>query len=65
MTQKGLFLKNIRNNIKQKIPQDARNRRVEIVINCLQMGHVGLNDYQCKFNMKESIFVKNVRPLKL
>ena len=59
MTQKGLFLKNIKNNIKQKIPQvsrsqDGRNRRAEIVINCLWMGHVGLNYYLYRFNTKES-----------
>ena len=53
MTQKGLVLKNIRNNIKQKIPQDGRNRRVEVVINRLGMGHVGLNDYLYRFNMSQ------------
>ena len=69
MTQKGLFLKNIKNNIKQKISQDKKkNRRVEIVIchetpaNGTSPRHVGLNDcYSYGFNMNSLIFVKNVR----
>ena len=42
LTSRGLFLKNVRENLKQRVPLDVRHRRVEIVIYRLRMGHVGL-----------------------
>ena len=53
-TSKGLALFEARNNIEQKIPIISRNRRAEIVIYRLRMGHVGVAQYLSRFNMKDT-----------
>ena len=42
LTSKGLFLRDVRDNVQQKVQQDITRRRVEIVIYRLRVGHVGL-----------------------
>ena len=54
LTNKGVALLESRTSIQQKIPITTRNRRLEIVIYRLRMGHVGLAKYLHRFNMKDT-----------
>ena len=51
-TGKGLFLRSIREDIEISNPiVQLRNRRHEVAIYCLRIGHAGLNDHCYRFNM--------------
>ena len=58
---KGLFLRDVRDNVPQKVPQDITRRRVKIVIYLLRVGHVGLGAYLNRFNMKNSNLCKECK----
>ena len=49
LTTRGLFLKNVGENLQQSVPLDVRHRRNKIVIYRLRMGHVALIDYLHQF----------------
>lgn len=54
-TAKGLFLRNIRDNVFDTLPVGRfRCRRHEVVIHRLRMGHAGVNQYLHRFNMEDS-----------
>ena len=53
LTGKGLFLKQIRDNIERHAPIRVKNRRMEVVLCRLRIGHVGLNQYLHRFNMAQ------------
>ena len=61
LTSRGLFLKNVRENLQQSVPLNVKHRRAEIVIYRLRMGHVGLNDYLHRFNMHASNLCQECR----
>lgn len=52
--RKGLFLLNIRDNADQDLIKEIRNRRMQVVISRLRIGHVGLNSYLNRFNMRDT-----------
>ena len=49
ITGKGLFLKNIKTNITDKVSINNRNRRIKVIISRLRIGHVGLANYLIAF----------------
>ena len=54
VTNKGRALLETRKTIQEKVPIVTRNRRAEIVIYRLRMGHVGLAGYMNRFKMRDS-----------
>lgn len=55
LTGKGMFLRNIRSHIGGIEPvAKFKNRRQEVVIHRLRMGHAGLNEYLHRFNMNDT-----------
>ena len=61
ITGKGLFLRSIRTKIKYNNTLFLlRNRRDQVVINRLRMGHVGVNSYLNRFGMAEEEFCQNL-----
>ena len=61
LTSNGLFLRDVPDNVQQKVPQDITRRRVEIVIYRVGVGHVGLGAYLNRFNMKDSNLSKECK----
>ena len=58
---KGLFLRTIRTKIKYNNTLfSLKNRRDQVVINRLRMGHVGVNSYLNRFNMAEEEYCQNL-----
>ena len=53
LTGKGLFLKQIRDNIERHAPIMLKNRRMEVGLHRLRIGHAGLNQYLHRFNMAQ------------
>ena len=51
ISSKGLFLGSIRDNIQQKIPTYTRNRREEIVLFRLRIGHINLRAHMSRFEI--------------
>ena len=54
MTGKGLFLKNIKNGVRERELVKLRNRRQETVLHRLRTGHVGLKSYLCRIGLSET-----------
>ena len=61
LTSKGLFLRDVRDKVQQKVPQDITRRRVEIIIYRFRVGHVGLGASLNRFNMKDSNLCKECK----
>uniref|UniRef100_A0A2P2I2N0 Pol-like protein n=2 Tax=Hirondellea gigas TaxID=1518452 RepID=A0A2P2I2N0_9CRUS len=58
-TGKGLFLRNIKDNIHHESPINFKNRRMDVVFHRLRMGHVGVGSYLHRFNMRDSNTCQN------
>ena len=54
MTGKGLHLLKIRDDVKSSFNSKIKERRKEIVIYRLRLGHVGVNQYFHRFNMSNT-----------
>lgn len=54
MTRKGLFHRNIRDNIMESTPVDTKMRQMDIAMFRLRLGHVGVGKHMNRFNMMES-----------
>lgn len=55
LTGKGMFLRNIRENVSIGKPVGKlRCRKSEVALYRLRIGHVGLNEYLSRFNMSET-----------
>jgi ribonuclease HI len=60
LTSKGLFLCDIRDDIKSSSTSlNFRSRRVEVAIHRLRMGHVGVAQYLHRFSMADSDICSN------
>ena len=54
ITGKGRFLRQIRDNASNEKLINMKNRRQEVVIHRLRIGHAGVKDYLHRFGMSES-----------
>ena len=55
LTAKGIFLKNIDDRLRLNPTLfNIKNRRLQVIINRLRIGHVGLNKYLHRFKMSET-----------
>ena len=60
ISQKGLFLKGIRDEVGYNpILFHSKNRRAQVVMNRLRMGHVGVRSYLYRFHMAEDEYCQN------
>jgi len=50
-TGRGTYLRDMRDNLRLKCWNNSRDRRVEVVMSRMRIGHVGLNHYLNRFGM--------------
>ena len=55
ITEKGLYhRRKVRDSLRTMTPVDSKNRRIDVALFRLRLGHAGVNKHMNRFNMKET-----------